>query len=99
MIKDLVVNLSVEQPTDVARDYAISIAAAFGAHLAAIAASYEPFMPGQVVANGFADALAEKQRKANEQAALGAIERFDRVADMAVPSRESRLVSLSSVDI
>jgi hypothetical protein len=41
MIKDLVVNLSVAVNHDPAREYAISLAHAFGAHLAAIAFAYE----------------------------------------------------------
>ena len=42
MIKDIVVNLSVGKPAGPAADYAVSVAAAFDAHLAGIAFLYDP---------------------------------------------------------
>ncbi len=42
MIKNLLVNLSTLTKDDPARDYAISLAREFGAHLAAVAFAYEP---------------------------------------------------------
>jgi nucleotide-binding universal stress UspA family protein len=46
MIKDIVVNLSVGKPRDVAGDYAISVASTFDAHLSGIACAYEPVIGG-----------------------------------------------------
>ena len=40
MLKDVVVNLSGRASLDFAADYAISIAATFGAHVTGIAVSY-----------------------------------------------------------
>jgi len=42
MIKDIVVNLSVGKPRDVAGEFAISTAALFSAHLAGVAFAHEP---------------------------------------------------------
>ena len=42
MIKDLLTNLSVGTARDVAMEFAVSVAAAFDAHLAGIAFVYEP---------------------------------------------------------
>src|SRR5436853_338218 len=52
MIKDLVVNLGLGKPRDVAADYAISIAAAFGAHACGVAFAYEPVVPRSGPAHG-----------------------------------------------
>jgi nucleotide-binding universal stress UspA family protein len=41
MIKDIVVNLSVGKPKDVAGEFAVSAAALFGAHLSAVAFAYD----------------------------------------------------------
>ena len=45
MLKDIVVNLSGRAPQDFAADYAISMAATFGAHVTGIAFVYEPVIP------------------------------------------------------
>ena len=49
MIKDLVVNLTVGSGRDVAGPFAISIAEAFEAHVAALAFSYEPVIPPTIM--------------------------------------------------
>ena len=46
MIKDIVVNLSVGKRASFAGDYAVSVAAAFDAHLAGIAFLYDLIVPG-----------------------------------------------------
>ena len=68
MIKDLVVNLSVGAGRDVAGPYAISIAEAFGAHVAGIAFSYEPVIPPTIMGTVPASFI-ESQRDENEKAA------------------------------
>ena len=79
MIKDIVVNLSVDRPKDVAAAYAISLAEAFDAHLAAVAFVYEPVVPvaefGPVPSAFLDDIRAE-----NQQAAKDAVERFEDAA-------------------
>src|SRR5438034_1655120 len=45
MIKDLVVNLSAGTDSDVASEYAISVADAFRAHAFGVAFAYEPILP------------------------------------------------------
>ena len=73
MIKDIVVNLSIRDARDPARDFAISTAAAFnadpaGAHLAGMALLYEPLMPPMVDMYGIPPEVIESQRIENEQA-------------------------------
>ena len=48
MIKDIVVNLSVGKRAGFAGDYAVSVAAAFDAHLAGIAFLYDRSFRGPV---------------------------------------------------
>lgn len=79
MIKDLVVNLGVGKPHDVAVDYAISIAEAFDAHLCGIAFSYEPVVPPSIMGGIPAD-IIEAQWAASEQAANAAIAVFEAAA-------------------
>src|SRR6516225_290196 len=50
MIKDIVANLSVGASRDVATDFAVSVAATFGAHLTGVVFRYEPLAP---MADGF----------------------------------------------
>jgi len=82
MIKDIVVNLSVIENDGYARDFAISVASAVGAHLTGIAFVLDPLMP--VAANGYIwPDVIETQRRANETAAQGAIDRFNAAAKRA----------------
>ena len=48
MIKDIVVNLTVDAATDVAADYAVSVARAFDAHVTGIGFAYDVFLPGSI---------------------------------------------------
>src|SRR5208337_4188917 len=75
MIKDIVVNLSVGGGARPAGDYAVSVAAAFDAHLAGIAFLYDPIVP--VSGAGYIPAeLVEAQERDNVTAAKAAIDRF-----------------------
>jgi nucleotide-binding universal stress UspA family protein len=94
MLKDLVVNLTVGAPRDPAADYAISIAKTFGAHLAAVAFSYEPVLPA-IMGADIPDSVIEEQREGNEEAAKAAIARFEPAAATAGISRESQIVTAS----
>ena len=46
MIKDILLNLQTGPGRDAAREYAISVAQLFEAHLTGIACEYEPVNPG-----------------------------------------------------
>lgn len=75
MIKDIVVNLTFDSARDVARDYAVSIADTFKAHLAGVVFDYEPVYPA-VFANAGVAAFIEDERAENKQAAEAAIAKF-----------------------
>jgi nucleotide-binding universal stress UspA family protein len=79
MIKDLVVNLAIGSPRDVAVDYAASIAEAFDAHLCGIAFSCEPVVPPSIMGGIPADVI-DAQWEASAQAADAAIARFEAAA-------------------
>ena len=75
MIKDIVVNLSAGEKASPARDYAVSVAAAFDAHLAGIAFLYDPIVP--VSGAGYIPAeVIETQERDNEAATKAALARF-----------------------
>src|ERR1700683_1180631 len=94
MIKDIVVNLAVGERTNQASEYAISLAAAFDAHLTGIAFLYDPivpisgagYIPGEVI---------ESQERDSKAAAKAAIDRFIAASDRAGISADSLTVSAS----
>jgi nucleotide-binding universal stress UspA family protein len=92
MIKDLVVNLSLTR--DVAGPYAISLAETFGAHVSAVAFSYEPVIPPSIMGSVPAS-LIETQRAENDQAAGNAQAKFDADARRAGVSFDSRMLTAS----
>jgi nucleotide-binding universal stress UspA family protein len=94
MIKDLVVNLTGGQPQDFAADYAISVAAAFGAHVAGVGFIFEPVIPGSML-GGIPTDLIEVQREENSKAAKEAIARFEAAAKAANVPAETRMVDAS----
>ena len=79
MIKDLVVNLGIGNPRDVAVDYAVSIAETFDAHLCGVAFSYEPVVPPSIMGGIPADVI-DAQWAASTQAADAAIAGFEAAA-------------------
>lgn len=75
MIKDIVVNLSVNKEGGPAGDYAVSVASAFDAHVTGIAFVYDPIVP--VSGTGYIPAeVIESQQADNEAAAKAAVDRF-----------------------
>ncbi len=96
MIKDTVVNLSVGSSRDVAADYAVSVANAFGAHVAGMAFAYEPVIPGTVM-GGVPAELIEASLAESRKAAEDAIARFDQAAARAGVSFESRVLDATLV--
>ena len=92
MIKDLVVNLTESEGRDVAGPYAISVAEAFDAHVAAVAFSYDPIIP-PTITGGIPASLIDEQRAENDKAAADAIARFDAIAKRSGISFESRVMN------
>jgi len=94
MTKDLVVNLTVGASRDVAGPFAISLAEAFGAHVAAVAYSYEPVIPPTIM-GGVPTAFIEQQREENDKAANDAVARFEEAAKRTGVSFETRILTAS----
>jgi nucleotide-binding universal stress UspA family protein len=94
MIKDIVVNLSVNTEGGPAGDYAVSVAGALDAHLAAIAFLYDPILP--ISGTGYIPAeVIETQQADNEAAAKTALDRFTEAARRAGLSAEPLTLSAS----
>lgn len=91
MIKDVILNLERKTSRDIVRDYAITVARTFDAHLAGVFAEQTNapifFMPEGLPAAAIADILAE-----NKEAARSAIERFEAAVKGSLLSVEHRLV-------
>jgi nucleotide-binding universal stress UspA family protein len=94
MIKDLVVNLAVAGSRGDPGQYAVSVAEAFGAHVAAIAFAHDPVVPATLMGGVPADFI-ESQRAEAEAGASAAIARFEEAARRAGISAESRLLAAS----
>ena len=91
-MKSILVNLAAHNGTDVAGDYAISLAAAFDAHILGVAFAYVPGLrrsPLHTTAAG----MLEEQRRASEKAAQAAASRFDAAARRAALSAASRIMT------
>ena len=89
MIKDIIVNLSVGERPSPASDYAVSVAAAFDAHLAGIAFLYDPIIP--VSGAGYIPAeVIEAQERDNAAAAKTAIRSLRTRQARAPASQPSR---------
>ncbi len=94
MIKDIVVNLSVGEKPGPAGDYAISVAAAFDAHLAGIAFLYDPIVP--ISGAGYIPAeVIETQERDNEAATRAALDRFSAASARAGVTAEPLTLSAS----
>lgn len=94
MIKDIVANLSLHESRDVAMDFAVSVAAAFNAHLAGIAFIYDPLIPTMVDMYGVPTEVIESMRAENEKAAKAAVARFDETTRRSALSAEARTVDV-----
>ena len=94
MIKDVVVNLATGASRGFAGEYAVSVAEAFQAHVAAIAFAYDPVLPPALMGGIPADFI-ESQRAKAEEAASAAVARFEEAARRAGVSAESRVLAAS----
>src|SRR6202171_1077722 len=91
MIKDIVVNLEHRIGRDPARDFAITIAETFDAHIVGVTFAYAPDFPGYVTLEIPPDIVAAIVAE-SEKAALTAIERFEDAARRSLVSAEHRLL-------
>jgi nucleotide-binding universal stress UspA family protein len=89
MIKDVVVNLSLGAGHDPALDYALSLAAAFDAHICGVAFEYEPVIPPTFM-GGVPTDLIDAQRAENKKLADAALARFEAAAKRSSLSAEHR---------
>ena len=94
MIKDVVVNLSGRGPQGFAADYAVSLGAAFKAHLVGLAFVYDPVIPEGTM-GGIPVDVIELQREENSKGARAAVERFETSAKAAGVSAETRMLDAS----
>jgi hypothetical protein len=92
MLKDVVVNLALDTPPDVAANFAISITAAFDAHLTGIAFLYQPLIPIMAGRHGMPPDLLESLRIQNEKTAKAALARFDEASRRSALSAEAPMV-------
>jgi nucleotide-binding universal stress UspA family protein len=95
MIKDIVVNLEDRVERDPARDFAITVAETFDAHIAGVAFAYTPSFAGYGMAQIPPDVLADMV-ELSEKAAWAVIERFDAAAKRSLLSFEHRLLDAAT---
>jgi nucleotide-binding universal stress UspA family protein len=95
MIKDIIVNLSVGKPRDVAGDYAISVASAFDAHLSGVACAYEPVIGG-LTFPGAPASVIDAFRAESRAEADRAKKAFDENARRAGLSTDSFVISATA---
>jgi nucleotide-binding universal stress UspA family protein len=91
MIKDIIVHLEHKITRDPARDFAITVAETFDAHIAGVAFAFTPNLPGYAMLEIPPDIVAQMMEE-SEKAALAAIERFDAAAKRSMLSAEHRLL-------
>lgn len=92
MIKDLVVNLTVGAENDPAAQFAVSVAAAFEAHIAGVAFAYDPVVTPTVM-DGLSAGWIDAQRAEKHAAAQKAADRFEAAAKREGLSIEHRIVT------
>src|SRR5215468_12312513 len=80
MIKDIVLHLSADAEHDVAVKYAVSVAEAFGANLAAVTFAYEAMLPATLMGGGLPVDFINEQRALAEEAANAAMTRLEEMA-------------------
>jgi hypothetical protein len=98
MFRDIILNLAVDGERDAVRDYALSFARAFEAHLTGVAFAYEPIAPGTIF-DGVPEAIIATERAACEEAAQKAATTFDQMARQAAVSAEARVLSARAAGI
>jgi hypothetical protein len=92
MIKDILVNLSVDKPRDVAGDFAISVASLFDAHLSAVAIACKSPV-GSSILDGATAHFVDNWNAQRKAAAVQAQQNFDSQARLASVRASSSLIS------
>jgi nucleotide-binding universal stress UspA family protein len=95
VIKDIVVNLGIGERTNIASDYAVSVAATFDAHLVGIAFRYDPIAPISSAGYVPADAI-EIQERESQAAAQAAVDHFTAASKRAGVAAEPRTLSANT---
>lgn len=97
MIKDVVVNLEHLASRDPARDFAISVAVTFDAHVAGVAFAYDPDFLLAIAPEMPPDVTSQIVDE-SEKSALAAIDRFEEAARRSMVSAEHRLIKSTWID-
>jgi len=95
MIKDIVLHLSADARHEVAANYAVSVAEAFGAHLAAMTFAYEPVLPAMLMGGALPEEFVNTQRTLAEEAANAALTKLSETARRSGITVEARLKTIS----
>jgi nucleotide-binding universal stress UspA family protein len=95
MIKDIVLHLSADAKHDAAVKYAVSVAEAFGANLAAVTFAYEAVLPATLMGGGLPVDFINEQRALAEEAANAAMTRLKEMARRTGVAVEARLETTS----
>src|ERR1700733_2289531 len=90
MIKDIIVHLEHQATRDPARDFAVTIAEIFDAHLVAVAFAYTPDLPGYVMLVIKSYILAQMIPQ-SKKASMAGIELFEAAARRSLISAEPLL--------
>jgi nucleotide-binding universal stress UspA family protein len=97
MIKNIVANLSVGRPRDIAGEFAVTVATIFDAHLSGVAFAYEPPIGGSIL-DGVTPSILEEWRAEQKAKAVSAQAAFDQRARLAGLASDSRLLSYDVAD-
>ena len=95
MIKDIVLHLSADTKHEVAASYAVSVAKAFGANLAAVTFAYEAVLSATLREGGLPVDFINAQRALAEEAANVAMSRLNEMARRNGVAVEARLETTS----
>jgi nucleotide-binding universal stress UspA family protein len=97
MIKDLVAYLATDASEDPARNYALSIAEIFGAHVTGFTSAIQPIIPGPVVGGVGADFIGSVIAE-NQRAAKARLDRFEEAANKLGLQTSKRQISATLAD-
>ena len=98
MIKNILVSLPVGRLSDCVVNYAVSVAAAFSAHLTGVAFVHEPFVPGTVFSEA-ATGIIATYRAEVQKAANAAVTKFEDATRRAGVSATSQKLEAALADL
>ena len=99
MLRDVIANLQLGSSRSVATDFAISVAAAFNAHVTGLGLLYEPSVPMMVDMYSIPADVFETRRLENENAARAAVAHFNTLARDSALSAEARTINAPAGDV